>query len=139
MARVLVGVSLKELPGAWKEPFLWRTAIVLLLFVAAMVMFNPPERFSGVLIGWDLTALATVTAFRSAFLVLPLVAFVSEVTGQQSRQAPCTGAFTLMTIAIAAMVSVLPEFMTFQAQVARGGPCSRSSCRTSSRDSSTSS
>jgi len=118
VARVLVGVSLKELPGAWRAPFLWRTAGVLLLFVAAIGIFDPPERFADVLGGWDLAMLTTANAVRVVFLVLPLVAFVAEATGRRSREAPSAGSFTVMAIAVAAMVSVLPEFTTFESRLA---------------------
>lgn len=117
VARVLAGVSLKELPGAWKAPFLWRTATVLLLFVATKGIFDPPERFVDVLSGWDLSVLATGNAVQAVFLVLPLVAFISEATGRRSRQAPTAGAWTLMAIGIAMMMSILPEFATFQAKL----------------------
>ncbi len=114
VARVLVGVALKDLPGAWRSPFLWRTMAVLLLFVAGIGIFDPPERFVDVLSGWDLAVLATAAAVQSVLLVIPLVAFLSEVTGRQSRQAPSAGALTLLAIAIALMVSILPELSTFQ-------------------------
>lgn len=114
VARVLAGVSLKELPGAWKAPFLWRTAIVFLLFVVTTAAFDPPSRFAAVVSAWDLALLATGNAVQSVFMVLPLIAFLSEATGRRSRQAPSAGAWTLMAIGIAIMVSILPEFTTHQ-------------------------
>jgi hypothetical protein len=114
VARVLVGVGLKGLPSAWRSPFLWRTICVLLMFVAGIGIFDPPERFVDVLSGWDLAVLATAAAVQSVLLVIPLVAFISEVTGRQSRQAPSAGALTLLAIAIALMVSLLPELANFQ-------------------------
>lgn len=117
VARVLVGISLKELPGAWKAPLLWRTAIALLTFVTAVAVFDAPHRFTVVLSGWDLALFAAAKAVSAVFLVLPLVAFISEATGRRSRVAPSAGSFTVMAIAVAAMVSVLPEFSTFEARM----------------------
>jgi len=117
VARVLAAVGLKELPTAWKAPFLWRTAGALFLLVAALVTFDSPARFADVLTGSELAVLATAKAVQAVFLVLPLVAFISEATGRRSRQAPSAGVFTMMAIAIALMVSVLPEVTTFQAQL----------------------
>lgn len=117
VARVLAVVGLKELPTAWKAPFLWRTAAALLLLVAALVTFDSPARFADVLSGSELAVLATAKAVQAVFFVLPLVAFISEATGRRSRQAPSAAVFTIMAIAIALTVSVLPEVTTLQAQL----------------------
>lgn len=114
VVRVVAGLALKELPDALRLPFIWRTALVFLLLVTVRSVLDPPERFVDVLSGWDLGVLSISSAFQSVVLVLPAVAFVSEVSGRQSRKAPSIGAFALMAIVVALLVSALPELETFQ-------------------------
>lgn len=114
VVRVLASCGLKELPVAWKAPIMWRTAAVFVTFIIAMVVFNPPERFAVVMSGWDLTLFTAVQSIQSVLLVLPLVAFIAEARGSRVRQAPTAGAFALMSIVIAAAVSLLPEVATLR-------------------------
>lgn len=118
VARVLAGVGLKELPGAWFSPFVWRTAMCGVLLLSGLILSDPPVRFAEVLDGWDLAVLAIVRVAPTAIALVPLAAFLSECTGRQSRSAPSVGAFGLIAVCLAVVVALIPELMTYQGHVA---------------------
>ncbi len=63
VARVLIVSGIKEMPGAWSTPFLWRTALMACVIVLGAIWYDPPLRFVGVLSTRDLIVLAV---FRAA-------------------------------------------------------------------------
>jgi len=118
VARVLVVRGLKELPGSWSAPLLWRTALLSCLVLLWAIWYNPPLRFLDVLTTRELIVLAIVRAAPACVMFLPLTAFLSEAVGARSRVRPSFGALTVMTLAAAFAVLSIPELMHYERYVA---------------------
>lgn len=114
VARVLVVRGLKELPGSWSAPLLWRTAALSCLVVLWSIWNDPPLRFLDVLTTRDLIVLAIVRAAPTGVMLLPLTAFLSEAVGARSRVSPSFGALTVMTLAAAFAVLSIPELIHYE-------------------------
>jgi hypothetical protein len=117
VARVLVVRGLKELPGSWSAPLLWRTAALSCLVLLWAIWYNPPLRFLDVLTTRELIVLAIVRAAPACVMLLPLTTFVSEAVFARTRMSPSFGALTVMTLVAAFAVLSIPELRHYERYV----------------------
>jgi hypothetical protein len=114
VARVLIVSGIKEMPGAWSAPFLWRTALMSCVILLWAIWHDPPLRFVNVLGTRDLIILAVFRAAPAAVMLLPLAAFLSEALGSRDRVGPSTGALAAMMLVAALAAMLSPEFVHYQ-------------------------
>lgn len=117
IVRALVGSAIRDLPGEWRSPFLWRLTVSFGLVLVAAALLLPPSRFAGVATPVEVFVLSLIRALIPAITLFPLMAFIVEATGSHKRRGPSLGGLLALVLGSFALLSVvLPEAGTFQRQ-----------------------